>query len=164
MAHNQTLSKSHTAPRFFGVLWPWIWSDSRSCPSQPAHLSQKKDPEIRKGFSQSSPASHSFYWKDIFFSLPSAGTWNTAFKTQEKDLTGKLRDVSNTAHTLVLPLRPHPSCQKHQAPLLSYVTAAKDVRSQQCTSVSTEIMEKIIRTSLLKKPPPPSPPKQNTHN
>lgn len=87
--------------------------------------------EIQKGFSQNITLL-CFYWNEIFSVLPHSVTWNAAFKTQGKDLIGNLRGISNTAHTLVLPLRPLPSCQRHHVPLLSCVTADKDfhVRSQ----------------------------------
>lgn len=150
MARGQRLSKSHTVPSSFGVFYGHGFEGTLG----PVLVSQLTSPERKtQGFTKAFhkvPQHRSFYSKDIFFVLPYAGTWNTASKTQEKDWVGKLRDVSNTAHTPVLPLHPLPSCQKHQAPLLSYVTAVKDfhVRSLQCTSISTEIIEEIIRTNL----------------
>lgn len=115
MAFGQGLSESLTVPGLFGVLWPWILEDSRSCPHQTPHLTHGEDTETQKGTSQSPPASRRVYWENIFCAL----TWNTAFKTQEKDVFRKLGDVSNTAHTPALLWQTFPPCQKHQGPLLS---------------------------------------------
>lgn len=142
MAFGQGLSESLTVPGLFGVLWPWILEDSRSCPRQTPHLTHEEDTETQKDSSLSPPASRRICWKNIFC----ASTWNTAFKTQEKDLFRKLGDVSNTAHTLALLWQPFPPAKN----IRLHSSAAKylHVSSQYRAPIWTKIVEEIIRTNV----------------
>lgn len=115
VAFGQGLSESHTVLSLFGILWPRILKESRSCPRQPPHLTHGEDTETRKAHHKVPQYHVEFTEKNIFSALTS----NTALKTRGKDVCRKLRGVSNTAHTLVLLWHPFPPCQKHLAPLLS---------------------------------------------